>query len=204
MGLHSPTLGEVHMQALEKIPDGSLERVSDSQNNQAALMRINAEARNRPLSSLIPEPLATQIEPMLPGYAKLYPKTRVAIYQVLVWLAAEGNWAKSKSTMCIELGMQKPDVDYWARKWPYMWVIANAICRFHADQAIGRVLGATTDAAIYGDSRDRRLYLEVFGHIKKEDRANAGVNITFVVDNLARPESKVIGASKVGSESDEP
>jgi hypothetical protein len=121
---------------------------------------------------------------------------------VLKFAITDGNWAKSKQAMCIELGMQLPDINYWSNKWPYMWVIANEIIRHNSNSAFGRVLGATTDAAIYGDSRDRRLYLELFGHIKKEERANVNVGITFVNDELRRP--GYIEAEKVGSESEEP
>lgn len=184
-------------EALERVHDSSLERVTDEQANKQALVRISANFRNRPLASYIPEPLATKIEPMLAGYARLHTATRVAISNTIVWLVAEGNWAKTKVTMGIELGYAIKDIDYWRMKWPYMQVVVNELSRFKSDQALGRVLGATTDAAIYGDSRDRRLYFEVFGHIKQEQKAGSGVNITFHCDNLNRPPAFTIEAKKV-------
>lgn len=190
-------------EALERVHDSSLERVTDEQANKQALRRIKSNPKNHPLSSIIPEPLAAKVESWFDGYAKLYPETRVAILAVIRFTMTEGNWAKSKKAMCIELGFKTVDVDYWGRKWPYLWPLANELSRFYADQALGRVLGATTDAAIYGDSRDRRLYFEVFGHIKQEQKAGSGVNITFHCDNLNRPPAFTIEAKKVGSESEE-
>jgi hypothetical protein len=188
------------MQALEKVNPASLERVQDEQVNYLALQRIKAEPRYHPLSSLVPEAVAATIEPWLVQYGKFHPATRVAIYAVVKFSTAEGNWVKTKQAMCIELGMQQADINYYQNKWPYMWLICNEICRWHSSNAVGRVLGSMTDAAIMGDSRDRRLYLEYFGHIKQEQRSEGGVTINFHNDVMNRPPAIDVEIVKEGSE----
>jgi hypothetical protein len=111
---------------------------------------------------------------------------------------------KSKKAMAIELNMDERNLAYFKAKWPYMWLLINVLVRAEAESKLGRVVDSMTDAAIYGDSRDRRLYLEYFGHIKREVAATGGNTIVFVNDNLDRPQPKMVGEGKVGSESDEP
>jgi len=195
---------ENQVEALAKADPQSLEPINDHDLNHEAWLRIVKDPRYQPLASLIPEPKAAQIEPWLDQYVEFHPKTRVAICKYVRYSLFEDNWAKAKQTAAIELGFDVRVIDYWKHRWPEMFLVINAILRHDSEMDVGRVIKAATHAAIYGDSRDRRLYLELFGHIKRE--AGAGednktiILINDVVDRPAATSIKTIEAEKVESE----
>lgn len=187
------------MEALSQIDPTQLDHIQDELKNKEAFVRIMGDPEHRPLSAYIPELVAATVEPWLIKYKSFNAKTRVAISSFVLFSLNEGNWQKGRVETAQALGVDVRAIDYWRQKWPHMWSVINVLIRYNEAEKVGRVLGAMTDAAIYGDNRDRRLYLEYFGHIKQEQKAQANATIVFVNDNLNRPPASpsVVDVQKV-------
>jgi len=104
-----------------------------------------------------------------------------------MWAVSEGNWRKSHGVMCAELGVPQARIRYLEYKWPQLWLFVNTIIRKYAANQVGRVVSSMADAAVYGDDKDKRLYLEFFGLIKRESHQDNTKTIVFVNDQLNRP-----------------
>lgn len=154
---------------------------------QEALSRIANNPNYHPVSALIPITAALELEKVLEPLAAFSIQSRVTISRIIEWHRGEDCWRKSKNTMLMELGITAGHLQYVEGKWPGMYMTINLLMRLDAQNKVGKVYGSMADAAVLGDSRDRRLYLEWIGELKREDPAAAQKGITFVQNVFNRP-----------------
>lgn len=119
---------------------------------------------------------------------------RRRILSVVQFLLEPGNYKKSKVQMCQELGINYLQFQRVTTRHRFCWHFINKMIIYHGvTEAHGRIVKATVDSAVDGDHRDRRLYFELIGAIRRAGGASShgGVHITFVQDALNRPQGKV-------------
>jgi hypothetical protein len=169
---------------------GSEQTTEQLGDNKSALERINTEPAYRPLNSLVTEDIAAEAEKHLSSLigCGIGPKYRAATLRIINFLCEIGNYTKNKSQMMKEVGLPVQRLYHIERKWSGFWRFVNLIVqRMVVQGSMARVVTASTEAAIHGNDRDRRLYFEAFtGLSKKQSMVQAGT-INFIQNVMERP-----------------
>ena len=91
--------------------------------------------------------------------------------------------------MLAELDITHPHYQHLEYKWPNLYVLINLLVRQKLIASRHKVDHSTLAAAVAGDSRDRRLYYELIGEMKREPASPGEKGIVFVNNILVRPAS---------------
>jgi len=186
--------------------DQSLEDIAAASDADAALERIQENAGWRPLNSFVTAEMAVKCEKLLSGSERLYAGTRGSAYKIVEFLCDSSNFYKSQGAMCKELGFPVLRIKSIEMSWPYFWQFTNLIVRTTLHRrSEARVEGATCEAAITGNDRDRRLYYELTNRIKQRGQQDAGSHghIYFINNVINRPEVTEVSAKPEGLQSDD-
>ena len=155
-----------------------------------ALEQIQDNIKFRPLHVFADIRNSVEILPLLSGVERLQPKSRGLTCRIIEFLSESHNFSKSQRRMCEELGCTRTQVWHIERTWPHFWRFINLVVRRAVfDRTEARVDGATAQAAIHGNDRDRRLYFEVHGRLKQRTQEHGGT-IVFVNNLLDRPDGR--------------
>lgn len=159
--------------------------------NQLAYRRIVENYAYRGLDQYVIEPIAGLAEQYLNrGAGRLYDQTRGAVVNVLSHLLENPLSARfSFAKLCREANVPYATFLAVKQKWPYVWHFINLVLTHHTlTEASGRMVQVTTDAALTGNDRDRRLWYELFGGLRqKEQTGGQKLVVNFIVDNMSRP-----------------
>ena len=155
-----------------------------------------------PLPDLIPAELAEEVWPELEALRspRTNANTRAQIYKVIEFLLTPGNFRISTRSMCESLGFSYGNWVGRTQVHPSIWQLINKVVGpILVLRSQARVLGAMEDAAIHGDHRDRRLFFEIDGTLKRGGGAGGGnqlVQVNLINDNIDRPSAEVIAISE--------
>jgi len=107
---------------------------------------------------------------------------------------------------CPKLNFNATTIRGIEQRWPYFWDFVNMVVqRAMVQRHSARVDMATTDQAIKGNDRDRRLYYEVFKGLKRGAEEHKGPStIVFVNNVIARPEAVEAITASTAEKSAEP
>lgn len=165
--------------------------------NKEAYERLKAHAKElEPLIYIVTEDIAAAVEPALMslphneegnGNRGFQRVTRQDALDLLMWFQQNQNWAKPKSQAVKDLGMPYVRYQYVMRYWPHFWSMLNVLVqkKFRDEQALVDL--ATLDAAIQGNDRDRRLYYELRGKLRRDPGEGAKATLIFINDSVQRP-----------------
>ena len=155
---------------------------------ESALAQIQDSPAYRPLVVFANINNATDMLPLMSGVERLQPSSRGLVLRICEFLSESSNFSKSQTQMCKELKFNIRAMHHIERVWPHFWRFINLVVRRAVrDRTEARVEGATAQGAIHGNDRDRRLYYEVHGRLKKREDRGGGGSIIFVNNIIDRP-----------------
>ncbi len=167
-------------------------RTHTQEEDVEALKRIRLEPEYRPLNVIVQLDFAAQAEQYLEWfkYSRLTPNRRAQVYKICGYLCEPSNFSNSQTDMLRELGFAATVLKSIELRWPYFWDFVNLVVhRAMVQRHSARVDMATTEHAIQGSDRDRRLYYEVFKGLKRgHDPPTGPSTIVFVNNVINRPE----------------
>lgn len=177
------------------VPQLTIDKDFTEQEHEQAYERMMADLKNIvPLDHVIPCEIAANIEPYVMRAKKLTQQSRDSVYRIIKFLSEPENFQVSRKKMCEILDINISNFYRLGNVFPGMWALISCITRFNQINVSDCLVdGATCQAAIHGQHGDRRLYYEVFrGLREKGSGSSGGVSINFIVDNVHRPQPKVI------------
>lgn len=162
-----------------------------------AYQEIQEKQDIRPLNALVTPDIALAVKKYVDTFPgnRFGPKGRVLVWNVITWMIDPANMGKGQIHMIADLrkvgvNLNPSHIYRIERNWPHFFKFVNVLMQKVLLDSQHKVDAATLHHAVNGTERDRRLFYELVGRLRKDSKPAEGSGPTFVFinDSLVRPE----------------